>query len=291
MADPALVAAAVDGVDAVCHQAARVGLGVDFGDVAGYVADNDAGTAALLLALWRGRSPVGSSSPQMVVYGEGRYRCAEHGDVRPGPRSLGDLDAGRFEPTCPVLRRPSPAWAARGRAPRPPQRLRRHQAAPGAPLRAVGPGVGRDRRRPPLPQRLRAPDAAGHALRRRGLPLPQRPGGAGRQVFEDGGQTRDFVHVRDVARANVLALTRTAPPGAYNVASGNPHTVGDMAAALADAFAPPLAPDVTGRWRLGDVRHVVGSPALAGAALGFRAEIGFEDGIAELARCPDDARG
>ncbi len=112
------------------------------------------------------------------------------------------------------------------------------------------------------------------------------------EVFEDGNQTRDFVHVRDVARANVLALTRTdAPAGAYNVASGTPHTVGDLAQALAATLAPHLAPVVTGRWRLGDVRHVVASPARAEAALGFRAEVGFEDGIAELARGADAARG
>ena len=111
-------------------------------------------------------------------------------------------------------------------------------------------------------------------------------------MFEDGNQTRDFVHVRDVARANVLALARTdAPAGAYNVASGTPHTVGDLAQALAATLAPHLAPVVTGRWRLGDVRHVVASPARAEAALGFRAEVSFEDGIAELARGADDARG
>src|SRR5690606_24141073 len=76
LADEAVLRRAVDGVDAVCHQAARVGLGVDFDDVADYVADNDGGTANLLRALWRrsfaGRLVVASS---MVVYGEGRYRC------------------------------------------------------------------------------------------------------------------------------------------------------------------------------------------------------------------------
>ena len=84
------------------------------------------------------------------------------------------------------------------------------------------------------------------------------------EVFEDGGQTRDFVHVRDVARANVLALTRSdVESGAYNIASGTPHTVGDLARALAGAVGPDLTPVVTGRWRLGDVRHIVASPARA----------------------------
>ena len=82
--DAEAVARAVDGVDAVCHQAAMVGLGVDLGDAPGYVRDNDLGTAVLLAALherdFTGRLVLASS---MVVYGEGRYRCATHGDVRP----------------------------------------------------------------------------------------------------------------------------------------------------------------------------------------------------------------
>jgi dTDP-L-rhamnose 4-epimerase len=101
--DPATAAAAVAGVSAVTHQAAMVGLGTDFADVADYVAHNDLGTAVLLEALARagfgGRLVLASS---MVVYGEGRYACADHGIVRPPPRAAADLDAGRFEPPCPV---------------------------------------------------------------------------------------------------------------------------------------------------------------------------------------------
>ena len=101
--DPPTAWAAVAGVDAVSHQAAKVGLGVDFGDTPDYVAVNDAGTACLLDALWRrsfrGRLVLASS---MVVYGEGWSRCPEHGRVRPRPRRAGDLRAGRFEPRCPV---------------------------------------------------------------------------------------------------------------------------------------------------------------------------------------------
>jgi dTDP-L-rhamnose 4-epimerase len=123
------------------------------------------------------------------------------------------------------------------------------------------------------------------------------------RVFEDGGQRRDFVHVRDVAQANLLALEAVdravagAGPGSadsggagpgglrcYNVASGEPHTVGEMAAALAVAFGGGLDPVVTGAYRLGDVRHVVASPAAAAADLGFRAQIRFAEGMAEFAR-------
>ena len=104
------------------------------------------------------------------------------------------------------------------------------------------------------------------------------------QVFEDGGQRRDFVHVRDVARANVLALDAVTPGElrAYNVASGEPRTIEEMAVALAKAYEGP-SPVVTGEYRLGDVRHIVASPARAAAELGFRASISFEEGLAGFA--------
>ena len=109
-------------------------------------------------------------------------------------------------------------------------------------------------------------------------------GGRPALVFEDGGQTRDFVHVRDVARANVLALTTDVSSGAYNIASGTPHTVLDMAVALTDAFGSGAPrPEVRGGWRPGDVRHIVASPRRTAEELGFTAEIGFEDGMAEFA--------
>src|SRR4051794_1759557 len=94
---------ALAGVDSVSHQAAKVGLGTDFGDVADYASVNDVGTAVLLRALARrrfgGRLVLASS---MVIYGEGRYRCGAHGLVRPAARRTEDLAAGRFEPPCPA---------------------------------------------------------------------------------------------------------------------------------------------------------------------------------------------
>jgi dTDP-L-rhamnose 4-epimerase len=104
-------------------------------------------------------------------------------------------------------------------------------------------------------------------------------------VFEDGAQRRDFVHVRDVARANLLALDAGAR-GAFNIASGAPRTVLEMAQALARACGAEVEPRVTGEWRAGDVRHVVASPARAAEQLGFRAEEDFDAGMAEFAAAP-----
>src|SRR5262249_27942234 len=120
------------------------------------------------------------------------------------------------------------------------------------------------------------------------------------RVFEDGGQRRDFIHVRDVARANLLALSAVSGDAGdgtlrcYNVASREPHTVGEMASALAGAFSGTsgsgitggIEPVVTGEYRLGDVRHIVASSEGAARDLGFRAQTGFAVGMAEFARAP-----
>jgi dTDP-L-rhamnose 4-epimerase len=288
LSDAAALQRAVEGVDAVCHQAARVGLGVDFDDVSDYVADNDGGTANLLRALWRrdftGRLVVASS---MVVYGEGRYRCREHGDVRAEPRREADLAAGRFEPRCPHCGAEL-AWATvREDAALDPRNVyaatkvhTEHLAAlygreSGARVCALryhnvyGPRMPRD-----------TPYAGVASVFRSALEAGKAP-----RVFEDGAQTRDFVHVNDVARANLLALDGDWE-GACNVASGEPHSVGDMARALAAGFADAPEPVVTGEYRLGDVRHVVASADLAAEALGFRAETGFAEGMAAFAHEP-----
>lgn len=276
---------ALPGVDAVCHQAARVGLGVDFGDVTAYVDDNDVGTAIGLSVLhesgFTGRFVLASS---MVVYGEGRYRCDEHGIVRPGVRSVEALEAGDYEPPCPICGA-SLGWdVVPEDAPLDPRNVyaatklhqehlctafeREHDVSVVS-LRyhnVYGPRMPRD-----------TPYAGVASIFRSTLERGEVP-----QVFEDGGQQRDFVHVRDVAEANVLALTTPDAAGPFNVCSGEPHTVLDMAAALCDAFGSD-APEVVGGYRLGDVRHVVASPERAAAELGFRASVTFAEGMREFA--------
>jgi dTDP-L-rhamnose 4-epimerase len=292
LADPAVARRAVAGADAVCHQAAKVGLGVDFGDVTSYVSGNDRATAVLLEALWRngfaGRLVLASS---MVIYGEGMARCPAHGLVRPAPRVDTDLAAGRWEPRCACGR--TVAWVAvEESTPADPRNVyaatKLHQEhlcglwahSAGATVVALryhnvyGPRMPRDTPYAGVASIFRSALAAG------------RPA----LVFEDGGQTRDFVHVRDVARANVLALTADVPSGAYNIASGTPHTVLDMAVALTDAFGPAAPrPRIRGGWRPGDVRHIVASPRRAAEDLGFLAEIGFVEGMAEFAHAPQRA--
>lgn len=285
--DPLAMADAVQGVDAVSHQAAMVGLGVDFADVSNYVRDNDLGTAVLLEALHRssfvGRLALASS---MVVYGEGRYRCNEHGVVCPGPRTALDLDAGRFEPSCPRCGKLLEAESVGEDAPVDPRNVyaatKLQQEHLAAAFAREHPGVAVTSLRyhnvygPRMPGNT--PYAGVASIFRSSLERGEAP-----QVFEDGGQRRDFVHVADVAAANIAALTVGTPfSGPVNVATGDPHTVLDMATALAGAFGGP-SPEVVGGYRLGDVRHVFASADRAREVLGFEATIPFAEGMTEFA--------
>jgi dTDP-L-rhamnose 4-epimerase len=307
--DPAAVTEALAEVDAVCHQAAMVGLGVDLSDLPVYAGVNVTGTAVLLEAMGRCGVPRLVLASSMVVYGEGAYDCAAHGRVRPGPRDPSDLAAGRFEPRCPQCAQPLTTATVTEDAPLDPRNAyaaskvaQEHLAASWARMtggaavglryhNVYGPGMPRD-----------TPYSGVAAIFRSCL-----ENGVAPRVFEDGGQRRDFVHVRDVARANLLALDAVdeavsgaspiggpSPAGGatagglrcYNVASGEPHTVGEMAVALAGAFGGDIEPVVTGEYRLGDVRHIVASPAATAAHLGFGAQTCFAEGMAEFAHAP-----
>ncbi|MBC9719488.1 NAD-dependent epimerase/dehydratase family protein [Streptomyces sp. TRM66268-LWL] len=288
--DPDALAHALAGVDAVCHQAAMVGLGKDFADAPAYVSCNDLGTAVLLAAMAEAGVHDLVLASSMVVYGEGRYLCVRHGVVRPGPRSVEALDEGRFEPPCPSCGAPLEPGLVGEDAPLDPRnvyaatKLQQEflaaawARATGGRVTALryhnvyGPGMPRDTPYAGVASFFRSALAAGRAPR----------------VFEDGLQRRDFVHVRDVAGANVVALAavRDRAAGslrAYNCGSGEPHTIGETAAALAAAHGGP-EPVVTSEYRLGDVRHVTADSSRLRAELGWKPEVGFAQGMREFAR-------
>jgi len=282
------------GVDVVCHQAAMVGLGLTIHDAPDYASHNVVGTASLVSAMARAGVAGLVQASSMVVYGGGRELCPLHGDVATRPRTAADLAAGRFEPACAVCGAPV-TWGLVGED----AQLQPHNAYAATKLaqehlaiawaeqsggRAIslryhnvyGPRMPRD-----------TPYAGVASIFRSALAAGQAP-----KVYEDGRQMRDFVHVHDVARANVAAIEavgsaagRARGHRAYNVASGEPHTVGDLAKALARELDGP-EPVVVGGGRPGDVRHVVADPARIRAELGFAAEVPFREGIAEFAAAP-----
>ncbi|WP_405984239.1 NAD-dependent epimerase/dehydratase family protein [Streptomyces sp. NBC_00872] len=288
--DPEAVRAVLRGVDAVCHQAAMVGLGQDFADAPAYAACNDLGTAVLLAGMAEAGVARLVLAGSMVVYGEGRYVCPRHGTVRPRPRETADLKAGRFEVRCPRCGAGLVPGLVGEDAPVDPRSVyattkltQEHLAAAWARSvggRAVslryhnvyGPGMPRDTPYAGVASFFRSALARGEAPR----------------VFEDGAQRRDFVHVRDVAAANLVTLEAVAerPAGSmtvYNTGSGEPHTILEMARALARAHGGP-PPVVTGEFRLGDVRHITADSTRLRVESGWRPQVGFDEGMAEFAR-------
>jgi dTDP-L-rhamnose 4-epimerase len=286
--DRAVVDIAVAGVDAVCHLAAKVGLGVDVQDLPEYVSNNDLGTAVLLAAMARAGVSRLVLASSMVVYGEGLGRCTRHGAVTPAARPLSSLAAGQFEPPCPQCGCALATELVAENAPLDPRNAyaasklaQENLAASWA--RATGGSVAALRYHnvygPGLPRDTPYAGVAAiflSALRRGEVPV----------VFEDGGQRRDFVHVRDVAAATVAALERhESGVRAYNVGSGTPRTVGTLASALSAAVGGPV-PVVSGDYRVGDVRHITADSARLRAELDWAPRVDFDDGIAELARLP-----
>jgi dTDP-L-rhamnose 4-epimerase len=290
--DAGALAPLLAGVDLVCHQAAMVGAGVDAADAPAYGSHNDYGTTVLLAQMFAAgiRNLVLASS--MVVYGQGHYACSEHGPVDPPPRQRADLDAGIFEHRCPVCGapvrwllvgedaalRPRSLYAASKTA-QEHYALAWSESAGGSVValryhNVYGPGMPRD-----------TPYSGVAAIFRSSLERGDAP-----SVYEDGGQMRDFVHVDDVAAAN-LAAAQTLEAGrsgftAANVCSGRPISILEVAAALCDARDRGLAPVVTGQYRSGDVRHIVADPARAAEVLGFRAAVDPLAGLREFAFAP-----
>jgi dTDP-L-rhamnose 4-epimerase len=284
--DLGTVRRALDGTEVLVHLAGKVGLGVDLDDIDDYVSNNDLGTAVTLRAAAATgvRHAVVASS--MVVYGDGSYRCPDHGPVTASPRSAGDLRAGRFEPHCACGAELIPGLVDES-APYDPRNAyaaskvqtelltrvwARETGATATALRfhnVYGPGMPRD-----------TPYAGVAALFRAAAERGEPP-----RVFEDGRQRRDFVHVRDVASAVEIAIRRPARAGTlvpYNVGSGKVITVGELATTIAKAVGGPR-PVTTGEYRLGDVRHITASSARIARDLGWHPTIDLHTGLADLA--------
>lgn len=286
--DAAGLAELLPGVDVVCHQAAVVGAGVDASDAPSYGSHNDYGTTVLLAEMYAAGCQKLVLASSMVVYGQGGFACAEHGVVDPLPRTKADLDAGEFEHRCPVGAEPLQWRLVDEDAPLRPRSLyaaskvaQEHYAlawaeATGGSVVALryhnvyGPHMPRD-----------TPYSGVAAIFRSAIERGEPP-----RVFEDGGQMRDFVHVDDVAAANVAATTFGGEGfAAFNVCSGRPIAIRDVATRICEV-RDGLAPVVTGQYRSGDVRHIVASPASAADVLGFRAAIDPQEGLADFAFAP-----
>ena len=273
--DPEVVRDALRGVDSVVHLAARVGVGQSMYEMAEYTAANSLGTAVLLEALAEQpvRKLVVASS--MSIYGEGLYGGGDPGERTREMLERHEWDFPGLEPLpTPETKRPalSSIYA-----------LTKYDQERASLVTGAAYGI------PTVALRLFNAYGPGQALSNPytgvlAIFAARLLNGRAPRIFEDGRQRRDFVSVRDVARAFRLALESDGADGlAVNVGSGESITVGDLAGVLARTLGREAELEITGEFRVGDIRHCFADVTLARETLGFEAQVALEDGIAELA--------
>lgn len=297
--DPVAVRAALADRDVVFHEAAAVGIGQSMYEIRRYTDVNVLGTATLLDAL----ANVEHSVRKLVVassfslYGEGTYRCPEHGLVHPGLRAEAQLAERAWEMRCPSCARPVAPVPTREDRPSEPTSVYalgkrdteelslmtgRQYGIPTVALRyflVYGPR-----------QSMNNPYTGVCSIFGTRIKNGKPP-----VVYEDGLQTRDFVSVHDVVRANVLAMERSGADGlAVNVGTGRVVAIAHVAETLCKLYGrPDIRPLYENAYRAGDIRHCVADLERARKTLGFEARVPFEEGIAEVVewgRAQDAAR-
>ncbi len=278
---------ALEDVDVIFHKAAAVGVGQSMYEIASYMETNTQGTANLLQAMLDSRRDfekliVASS---MSIYGEGKYRCAEHGEMAPAPRALEQLRKKRWETECPECgaelapvatdeAKPLQCTSIYALSKKDQEEMcllyGRTYGVPVVALRYFN--IYGTRQALSNPYTGVAAIFASRLLNRR-APM----------VFEDGAQQRDFVSVHDIVQANLKALEREEANGqAINIGSGAPISIERVAATMAEALGVRVEAEITGKYRAGDIRHCFADIALARRVLGYEPQHRFADGIGEL---------
>lgn len=277
----------VAGANAIYHFAAAVGVGQSMYEIADYYGCNIQGTANLLQAILDTRSEpekliVASS---MSIYGEGRYRCANCGDVAPSPRTVTQLKRRLWDLECPFCRElMTPAATDEAKSLDCTSVYALSKKAQEETMLLFGKTYG-------IPtvalryfniygprQALSNPYTGVAAIFASRLMNGNAP-----VVFEDGRQKRDFVNIRDVVQANLLALNSSGLDGlAVNVGSGEPISICEVAEAMAHVLGTDVTPTIPGVYRSGDIRHCFSDISKISNAVGYKPQIRFQEGLAEL---------
>ncbi|MEA2273883.1 MAG: dTDP-L-rhamnose 4-epimerase [Solirubrobacteraceae bacterium] len=288
--DRDLVAPALEGVDAVVHLAAQVGVGQSMYDMARYVQENCTGTAVLLEEMARRRDEISSLvvASSMSIYGEGQYACDGCGRDEVGvSRVADDLAAGAWEPRCAECGAPAHAVPT-------PETKRLESSSIYATTKrdqedlALVFGRAYSVRTVALrffnvygPRQSLSNPYTGVAAIFAGRLLNGRPP----LVFEDGLQSRDFVHVSDIVEAIVRSMTSDdVGDVAMNVGTGASTSVLEVARTLSASLGLDIQPEINGRFRQGDIRHCIADIERARTLLGYEPRVTFADGMAELVR-------
>lgn len=284
--DVETVRRALAGVDTVYHLAAAVGVGQSMYQVASYTAVNTLGTANLLQALVDDRGQVERLvvASSMSIYGEGRYTRPDGREPRVSARSLEQLRRHEWELSDPDGVELAPAPTDEGKALESTSIYALTKADQEKMVLMIGEAYG-------IPsvalrffniygprQALSNPYTGVAAIFSSRLLNGQAP-----LIYEDGEQRRDFVSVRDIVRALLLAAQEEAAVGkALNVGSGRAVTVREVAETLARVLGSEVELEVTGKYRVGDIRNCWADISLAREVLGYEPAVSFEQGMEEL---------
>lgn len=289
LTDHEAVATALEGIEVVFHQAAAVGVAQSMYEIARYVERNTMGVAVLLDVLTAARQRLAVrrliTASSMSIYGEGQYRCQEHGAVAPRLREREQCERGDWEMHCPHCGRHVTPEATPEEKPLLPTSVyaitkRDHEELclsvgwalqiPTIALRYFGVYGPR--------QALSNPYTGMAAIFCSRLLNGKPP-----VVFEDGRQIRDLIHVSDIVQANILAMEHEeVAHDVFNIGTGRPLRVLDVAQALCRELAPEFEPEVTGTFRAGDIRHCFADISKARAKLGYEPRVSFEAGLRDL---------
>lgn len=285
--DRAALHRAIAQVDVIYHQAAAVGVGQSMYEILHYTQSNTIGGATLLDVLANEEHNVKKLivASSMSIYGEGQYRCVEHGVVYPKLRPDEQLAAHNWEVYCPHCSRPTVSEPTTEDKPLYPTSVyainkRSHEE--------MFLSVGRAYNIPTVALRYFNTYGPRQALSNpytgvAAIFSSRLLNGNAPLIYEDGLQSRDFTHVSDIVQANMLALEKEeAHYEAFNVGTGRSLTVRDVADALAEHLGVEVEPEIAHKFRGGDIRHCYADISKARALLGYEPQMRFEDGMAEL---------
>jgi dTDP-L-rhamnose 4-epimerase len=287
MRDPRAVRRALRGSEVIYHLAAAVGVGQSMYEIARYMESNTQGTANLLQTLLDDKLQfekliVASS---MSIYGEGQYRCPEHGQMAPPPREPAQLRARIWELHCPAC---GAGMAPVATSESKPLQCTSIYALSKKDQEEMALLFGRTYNVPVVAlryfniygtrQSLSNPYTGAAAIFASRLLNGNSP-----MIFEDGRQQRDFVNVHDVVQANLLAMERSEADGmALNIGSGEALTIEGVACALSETMGARVPAEITGKYRAGDIRHCFADISAARRLLGYQPKFTFSQGVREL---------
>ncbi len=286
--DAEAVRKALDGIDVVYHEAAEVGVGQSMYEIVRYVKANDLGTAILLQEMVRrpGQFKKLMAASSMSIYGEGAYVCGGCGEkVSPFLRSDEQLAAHDWELKCEACGGFLDAVGTTEEKPLFPTSV---YAVTKQDQEQFCLSIGRAYKIPTVAfryfnvygtrQALSNPYTGVCAIFSSRLLNDQAP-----TVFEDGEQTRDFVHVSDIVQANLLAIESSGGDyQAMNIGTGRATSVKKIAELLAEGLGKDIEPIIVGKYREGDIRHCVADISRAKNMLGYTPKIDLESGLVEL---------